>query len=133
MANPVGRPRTKLSDLPSDWESIMCLAAQDGASDVELRCLLGIGESAWSTLLEDSEEFCRTVKKAHDLCRVWWERHGRKMTTGQAEGNATVWIFNMKNRFGWADKTNTEITGKDGAALQAPVFNIVGVAPKDES
>ena len=44
------------------------------------------------------------IKKAHDLCRVWWERHGRKMTTGEADGNATVWIFNMKNRFGWNDK-----------------------------
>lgn len=132
MANPVGRPRTKLSDLPSDWESIMCLAAQDGASDVELRCLLGIGESAWSTLLEDSEEFCRTVKKAHDLCRVWWERHGRKMTTGEADGNATVWIFNMKNRFGWNDKQQLDHTSSDGT-MKTPFFNIVGVAPKDES
>ena len=41
MANHVGRPRTKLNDLPADWESIICMAAQDGASDVELRCLLG--------------------------------------------------------------------------------------------
>ena len=34
MANPVGRPRTKLNDLPADWESIICMAAQDGAADV---------------------------------------------------------------------------------------------------
>ena len=33
MANHVGRPRTKLNDLPADWESIICMAAQDGASD----------------------------------------------------------------------------------------------------
>lgn len=111
----------------------MCDAAQDGASDIEIRCILGIGESAWGTLLEDSEEFRRAVKKAHDLCRVWWERHGRKMANGQAEGNATVWIFNMKNRFGWADKTQTEHTGANGTALQPPVFNIVGVAPENES
>lgn len=104
----------------------MCEAAQDGASDVEIRCILGIGESAWGTLLEDSEEFCRTVKKAHDLCRVWWERHGRKMTTGQADGNATVWIFNMKNRFGWADKTNTEITGANGDPISLLLTQVQG-------
>ena len=118
MANPVGRPRTKLSDLPHDWESLVCEAAQDGASDVEIRCILGLTQTSWTTLLEDSEEFCITIKKAHDLCRVWWERHGRKMTTGEAEGNATVWIFNMKNRFGWADKTQTEHTGANGEELK---------------
>ena len=130
MANPVGRPRTTIKDLPEDWEFLVTEAAQDGASDVEIRCILGIGESAWGTLLEDSEEFCRTVKKAHDLCQVWWERHGRKMAKGESDGNATVWIFNMKNRFSWADKSHTEITGKDGTALQAPVFSFQPVKPK---
>ena len=85
-------------------------AAQEGASDVEVRCLLGIGESGWYTLIEDDEQFCRTVKECKALCQVWWERTGRKMTMG-ADGNATVWIFNMKNRFGWKDKTETEHTG----------------------
>ena len=126
MANPVGRPRTKVSDLPHDWESLVCEAAQDGASDVEIRCILGIGESAWGTLLEDSEEFQRTIKKAHDLCRVWWERHGRKMTTGEAEGNATVWIFNMKNRFQWADKTQTEVTGANGDPISLLLTQVQG-------
>lgn len=121
MANPVGRPRTKLSDLPKDWQNLVCEAAQEGASIIEIRCVLGIGDSAWETLLEDYEEFRLTVKKASDLCRVWWERHGRKMTTGEAGGNATVWIFNMKNRFSWTDKTQTEVTGANGEAIQHAV------------
>ena len=37
--------------------------------------------------------------------------------TGQAEGNATVWIFNMKNRFGWADKTNTNVRQRWGQRI----------------
>jgi len=68
-----------------------------------------LGESAWGTLLEDSAEFRRTVKSGQDLCQVWWERQGRKMTTG-ADGNATVWIFNMKNRFSWHDKQQVDHT-----------------------
>ena len=110
MANPVKRPRTNIRDLPDGWENIMREAAQEGASDVEVRCLLGIGESGWYTLIEDDEQFCRTVKECKALCQVWWERTGRKMTMG-ADGNATVWIFNMKNRFGWKDKSETEHTG----------------------
>ncbi len=111
MANPIGRPRTTTSDLPDGWEEIMRDAAQGGASDVEVRSLLGIGESGWYTLIEDDEQFCRTVKECKALCQVWWERTGRRMAGGEAEGNATVWIFNMKNRFGWKDKSEVDHSG----------------------
>lgn len=111
MPNPMGRPRTTVADLPAEWESMMREAAQDGASAVEIRCILGIGESAWETLIEDDADFRRTVKESKDLCQVWWERQGRKMSCGESDGNATTWIFNMKNRFGWKDKTETEHTG----------------------
>lgn len=115
MANPVGRPRTNIRDLPDGWENIMREAAQEGASDVEVRCLLGIGESGWYTLIEDDDDFRRTVKQCKDLCQVWWERQGRKMSCGESDGNATTWIFNMKNRFGWKDKT--ELTGEGGGPM----------------
>ena len=104
---PVGRPRTTIEDLPSDWQDIMRDCGQQGGSAVEARCLLGIGDSAWGTLLEDSEDFRRTEKERQALCGVWWERRGREMAMGQ-DGNATVWIFNMKNRFKWRDKAPEE-------------------------
>ena len=107
----VGRPRTTTGDLPVGWENTLIDCGQEGGSAVEMRCLLGIGESAWGTLLEDSDDFRRTVKKAQALCEVWWERTGRGMATG-ADGNATVWIFNMKNRFGWRDKQEIEHSEK---------------------
>ncbi len=115
MANPVGRPRTNIRDLPDGWENIMREAAQEGASDVEVRCLLGIGESGWYTLIEDDDDFRRTVKQCKDLCQVWWERQGRKMSCGESDGNATTWIFNMKNRFGWHDKQQVDNISSDGS------------------
>lgn len=115
MTRPVGRPRTTVNDLPVDWEALMREAAQGGASAVEMRCILGIGDSAWETLIEDDPDFHRTVKECKDLCQVWWERQGRKMSSGESDGNATTWIFNMKNRFGWKDKT--ELTGEGGGPM----------------
>lgn len=112
VKRPVGRPRTTVDDLPEGWKQSIMDCGQEGGSAVEMRCLLGIGESAWGTLLEDSEEFRRTVKSAQDLCKVWWERTGRGMATG-ADGNATVWIFNMKNRFGWRDRQELDHTSTD--------------------
>ena len=76
---PIGRPRTTVDDLPQDWEQIIMDCGQEGGSAVEVRCLLGIGESGYGTLMKDSAEFRRTVKRAQDLCQVWWERQGRKM------------------------------------------------------
>lgn len=111
---PVGRPRTTVKDLPEGWEQILMDCGQDGGSAVEMRCLLGVGESAWYTLLEDSDDFRRTVKEAQALCEVWWERQGRRMTV-EGSGNATVWIFNMKNRFGWRDKTEIDHQSSDGS------------------
>ena len=110
--NPVGRPRTTTDDLPANWQDVMRECGQEGGSAVEARALLGIGESAWNTLLQDSEDFRRTEKERQALCQVWWERQGRKMTTGE-NGNATVWIFNMKNRFGWRDKQEVDHTSSD--------------------
>lgn len=109
---PVGRPRTTVDDLPEDWQDIMRDCGQEGGSAVEARCLLGIGESAWGTLLEDSDEFRQAENQRQMLCQVWWERQGRKMTAG-GPGNAAVWIFNMKNRFGMRDQP------KDAAEDQA--------------
>lgn len=42
------------------------------------------------------------------------------------EGNCvTGIIFNLKNNYGWKDKVEQEITGKDGASLVPPVINFV--------
>lgn len=100
---PVGRPRTTTDDLPENWQEIMRECGQEGGSAVEARCLLGIGENGWKTLLTDSEEFREAEGQRQMLCQVWWEREGRRLTR-EGQGSAPVWIFNMKNRFGMRDQ-----------------------------
>jgi hypothetical protein len=111
---PVGRPRTKTADLPKCWQRTLIQCGDEGGSDVKMRLLLGIGEVAWNTLIADSEEFSRTVKEARLRSQIWWEDAGRSMALG-AQGNATVWIFNMKNRFAWRDSTQIDHTSSDGS------------------
>lgn len=119
---PVGRPRTTVNDLPDDWQTIMRDCGQRGGSAVEARCLLGIGDSAWATLLKDSEEFRQTEKERQMLCEVWWETRGREMAEGN-EGNATVWIFNMKNRFGWRDRHDINHESEGGTMTPKPAID----------
>lgn len=126
---PVGRPRTTVNDLPENWRQIMLDCGQDGGSATECRCLLGIAQTAWTTLLEDSEEFRIAEKERQALCEVWWERQGRKMTV-EGQGNATVWIFNMKNRFGWRDRQEIDHSSTDGSMASKPSI-IQLVAPSE--
>lgn len=114
MTNPVGRPRTKLSDLPANWEDLMMTAAQDGASATEIACTLGIARSAWETLLKDSEEFRDAEMRAKMLCQVWWEKQGRRMTQ-DGVGSAPAWKFNMQNRFAWTERTESDLKSSDGS------------------
>ena len=54
-------------------------------------------------------EFLNAKKRGEEKCRRWWETLGTNLAAGKKKGNAAVYIFNMKNRFGWRDKIETEI------------------------
>ena len=110
---PAGRPKKTLDDLPDNWKLEMLTRAKDGESDVELRinALGGISDDLWYRFIEEEPEFSRTLKECRLLQESWWNTKGRGMVGGDS-GNAAVWIFNMKNRFGWKDKTETEHKGK---------------------
>jgi hypothetical protein len=118
-ANPVGRPRTRVEDLPADWKEIMHAEAQDGGGPTAYMVKLGIRRHAFDTLIADSEEFRNTYEECILLQQYWWENQGRKMASG-ADGNATVWSLNMTNRFNWRSGRN-EVVGDKTAPLQVDV------------
>jgi hypothetical protein len=56
---------------------------------------------------EESEEYFHTIKMAKMRIENWLEE---KSLIG--ETNPTVTIFNLKNNFGWKDKTEVETSGE---------------------
>lgn len=63
---------------------------------------------------KEHPEFLEAKKKGQQACRKFWETQG--LVGMHTKGfNATVWIFNMKNRFKWTDRT--EHTGPDGGPV----------------
>jgi hypothetical protein len=115
-----GRPKKTLSDLPKNWKQIIVDLKKEGASDVEVRVALDISDDLWKRMIEEIEEFSRTVKKGTDLCEAWWVKAGR---TGIKDKtfNAVLWYMNMKNRFGWKDKS--ELSGPDGGPITITTVN----------
>jgi hypothetical protein len=59
-------------------------------------------------------EFSDAKKVAFTHNRLFWERIGQDGMRGKIRNfNATVWIFNMKNRFKWHDNVVIDATTRD--------------------
>lgn len=54
--------------------------------------------------LKRHPEWAAAKGEGTEASRMLWEKIGINGMLGKIKGfNATVWIFNMKNRFGWGD------------------------------
>ena len=60
-------------------------------------------------------EFSVAIKQGEQESILFWESLGIKGAAGEQEGfNATAWIFNMKNRLHWVDKSEKAVTHSGG-------------------
>ena len=130
----MARPKKTLADLPSNWKKLILDIKRDGGSDVEVRVALDISTDLWDRFKKEIDEFSETVKKGQDLCEAWWLSHGAKQLENRSF-NAVLWYMNMKNRFGWKDKAETDITsgGKPIPLLSALNVSHNNSDPKDSS
>lgn len=112
MAHAGGRPLIQLTDLPTDYEQLIIREMSIGASLQEIYGWLNISEPTFKRLCRDHPEFARTIKTGLRLSEKWWLQIGRTHIRDK-EFNSTLWYMNMKNRFGWRDKVETETVVKD--------------------
>jgi len=91
------------------------------------------------------EEFLHAKEVGLEKARLFWERVGIKYVVSKSDSdgeaktsssrslNASVWIFNMKNRFGWRDKqpgevdvvVNNNISQKSDAEIDARIKELM--------
>ena len=120
VAKSKGGPPSKYD--PSKLEEVLNLMAE-GGSLAEVCALLGISEETLNQWRKGDgkyykPELSETIKKGIGLSKSWWEKNGR-VNLENKNFSYTGWYMNMKNRFGWADKT--DITSK-GEKLQGPLI-----------
>jgi hypothetical protein len=60
------------------------------------------------------------LEKAERAGILYWEKVGRDLATGKIQGNPTSWIFNVKNKLGWKDKSEVEHEFK-----KQPTINLI--------
>lgn len=139
--NKGGRPKEGLKTLPKGWSVKIIKLYESGASDVEVRAWIWKQRGSFSTDLFDrwikeEAEFSETIKTGRALSHAWWENMGRTGLMVDPDGpklNATLWYMNMKNRFGWADKQETQVTGAGGGAIEAKwTVEFINAEPKSK-
>lgn len=111
--NNVGRPKDTIESLPEGWYNDILAMFEEGASDVEVKALIfkwrgSFSNDLWCRWMAEEPQFSETIKIGKLLSEAWWNREGRTNLKDK-DFSYTGWYMNMKNRFGWMDKQQTEL------------------------
>jgi hypothetical protein len=100
---------------PTKYREEMCQTVielmRQGASLTEVCAELDITHETLCQWRKDPSKviFSEAIKRGIKLSEAWWEKEGR-LNLENRDFNYTGWYMNMKNRFKWADKTQTDLT-----------------------
>lgn len=103
--NPNGRPLK--FPTPERRQKMWQEFCDHVASGLSMKSFPGCDDETAQDYSRKFPEDCpdSALQEAKRKSLLFWEKIGIGGATGKIEGfNATSWIFNMKNRAGWADK-----------------------------
>ncbi len=107
----MARPETYTIEWADKEAETLADRFKDGQSVYEVCAEIGMGKEAFYKVLKTSVKFSNAYQKGLDLSAAWWHRLGREGADGSHAIQPATWCFNMKNRFGWTDRQQNEITG----------------------
>lgn len=108
------QPPNNVTKLPDKWDQAMALYGV-GASDAEISKALKLTLGQFRDLVKQEPAMKNFHEKGQTLSRAYWESLGRTQLFNK-EFNSSLWLSNMKNRFGWADKVEA-VTSEDAKSL----------------
>jgi len=80
--------------------------------------VIGVNQDTLHEWVKVWPAFSEAKKDGLAKGRIFWEKIGHAGMSGKIKNfNSTVWVFSMKNRFGWRDKQSVEHTGEGGGPL----------------
>lgn len=87
-----------------DWAEVLIREYEEGADDIEVMAALGMSRTDFANFYESSEVFRKLVDIGRMKSSAFLRKIARKNMFNKAM-NVPLWIFVMKNREGWAEKT----------------------------
>lgn len=90
-----------------DWARKLIELYSEGYSDAEVASEMKITIREYHKQITESPVFAKLVEFGRTLSLAWWEGQARKNLQNK-QFNTPLWVFNMKNKFGWAEKTESK-------------------------
>lgn len=91
------------------WATSLVDYYRHGYSDAEVASAMNITMRQFNQMLTDNPTFAKLVEFGRTLSLAWWESQARLNINNKAF-NTPLWVFTMKNKYGWADKVETTNT-----------------------
>ena len=115
---PLGRPQIPIT--PALCKKVEKLSAQ-GMSLPQIAAMVGMGTATAYEKQAFFPEFAEAIQrgKAAGVAKVTEALYAKAVDTK----DTTSMLFFLKNRAGWSDKVDTQLTGKDGKDL-IPDLNV---------
>ena len=97
---------TLIVESGKEWAKQVVNLYSEGASDAEVAAELRVTIKEYYKQLGDNKAFAQLVEFGRTLSQAFWEKQARKNIHNK-QFNSALWAFYMKNKYGWADKTET--------------------------
>lgn len=99
-------PQTEMAVTPPSKTDIIRSIYTEGGSDVEVASALSITLNKYYELCDEIPELNTIAELGRTVAEAWWMAKGRSNLWNK-EFNSSLYNFQMKNRYGWADKVDT--------------------------
>lgn len=98
---------TNAQTKTKDWARELVNLYSEGYSDAEVASEMKITIKEYHRQIDDNPVFAKLVEFGRTLALAWWEGQARKNLSNK-QFNTPLWVFNMKNKYGWADRTEVK-------------------------
>ena len=118
---PVGRPSKY---KPEFCQQIIELGKQ-GKSIAQMAAHFDVDKASIFRWMDESEDFRTALARAKAHSQTWWENKAQENMDNR-NFNAQLWLKSVASRFrdDYTERTQTEITGKDGGAVKVETKTI---------
>jgi transposase len=111
-----GRP----TDYKPEYCKMLIEHMEQGYSYETFAAIIDVSKQTLYDWEKVHQEFLDSKGRAFARCQLFWEKLSieNPMISRQHGLNTGTWVFNMKNRFKWTDRTEIEAGEKTRAALK---------------
>lgn len=94
------------------WAKELVNLYSEGYSDAEVAAHMKITVREYYQQINENAVFGKLVEYGRTLALAWWEGQARQ-NVGNKAFNTPLWVFTMKNKYGWADRVETTATNEN--------------------